>query len=252
MNIVEAMERRHAVRDFSDRPIDDDTLRALNEAVDAANADGGLDVQLVQDDTDAFGGCPTHYGRFKNVRYCIVLIGSDDEDPAQLDRKVGYYGERLALTATQLGMGSSWVVLHETHDHDGRWRLGEGERMPAALALGYGNRPGRAHRSKPLEELGAVENGDLFGAPDWFLSGFARWRWLRAHWVSSRCASPCWRTARRFSRSLWRAFRPISAWASHGIISRSAPAILISSSADSTGPAWPFSRISRTIVQIQL
>ena len=55
MNIVEAMERRHAVRDFSDRPIDDDTLRALNEAVDAANADGGLDVQLVQDDTDAFG-----------------------------------------------------------------------------------------------------------------------------------------------------------------------------------------------------
>ena len=64
MNIVEAMERRHAVRDFSDRPIDDDTLRALNEAVDAANADGGLDVQLVQDDTDEFGGCPTHYGRF--------------------------------------------------------------------------------------------------------------------------------------------------------------------------------------------
>ena len=46
MNI--AMERRHAVRDFSDRPIDDDTLRALNEAVDAANADGGLDVQLVR------------------------------------------------------------------------------------------------------------------------------------------------------------------------------------------------------------
>ena len=41
----------------------------------------------------------------QNVRYCIALIGSDDEDPAQLDRKVGYYGERLALTATQLGDG---------------------------------------------------------------------------------------------------------------------------------------------------
>ena len=118
MNIVEAMERRHAVRDFSDRPIDDDTLRALNEAVDAANADGGLDVQLVQDDTDAFGGCPTHYGRFKNVRYCIALIGSDDEDPAQLDRKVGYYGERLALTATQLGMGSIMKTM-TGRDEDG-------------------------------------------------------------------------------------------------------------------------------------
>ena len=115
MNIVEAMERRHAVRDFSDRPIDDDTLRALNEAVDATNADGGLDVQLVQDDTDAFGGCPTHYGRFKNVRYCIALIGSDDEDPAQLDRKVGYYGERLALTATQLGWAQvGWCCTRHT------------------------------------------------------------------------------------------------------------------------------------------
>ena len=171
MNIVEAMERRHAIRDFNDRPIDDDTLRALNEAVDAANADGGLDVQLVQDDTDAFGGCPTHYGRFKNVRYCIALIGSDDEDPAQLDRKVGYYGERLALTATQLGMGSSWVVLHETHDHDGRWRLGEGERMPAALALGvwqqtgpgtsqqaFGRARGRGKR-RPLRRSGLVPVG---------------------------------------------------------------------------------------------
>lgn len=149
-------------------------------------------------------------------------------------------------------MGSSWVVLHETHDHDGRWRLGESERMPAALALGYGNRPGRAHRNKPLEELGAVENGDLFGAPDWFLSG------LRAVALapSALGKQPVRFTLLEDGKTVLaqplRAFRPISAWASHGIISRSAPAMLISSSADSTGPAWPFSRISRTIVQIQL
>ena len=51
----------------------------------------------------------------QDVRYCIALIGSDDEDPAQLDRKVGYYGERLALTATQLGMGSvGWCCTRRT------------------------------------------------------------------------------------------------------------------------------------------
>lgn len=183
MDIIEAMRARHAVRDYTDQPIDEATLAALRGTVAQVNAEGRLDVQLVHDDADAFGGCPTHYGRFKNVRYCLALIGRDDGD--DLDERVGYYGERLALEAVQLGLDTSWVVLHETAEHDGRWTIGDGERMPAAIALGHGARPGRPHRSKLVEELGAVEhttgdghgtddgsNGDgLAGAPEWFVRG---------------------------------------------------------------------------------
>lgn len=185
MDIIEAMGARHAVRDYTDEPIDGQTLDALRAAIDKANAEGDLDIQLVHDDADAFGGCPTHYGRFRNVRYCIALIGSDGKDPSSLDERAGYYGERLALEAVGLGLDTCWVVLHDPDEHDGLWHIGDGGRMPAAIAIGHGARAGRPHRSKPVEELGAVEhttgdghgtddgsNGDgLADAPEWFIRG---------------------------------------------------------------------------------
>lgn len=173
MNLLEAMELRHAVRDYTDEPLTADQTAALQEAIASANSRHGLDIQLVHDVPDALGGCPTHYGRFKNVRNLIALIGRDEPgaDEADLDERAGYAGELLALTAVSLGLDTSWAVLHETADHEGCWTLGEGERMPAAIALGHGTRPGRPHRSKPADQLGAIENGDYADAPDWFHRG---------------------------------------------------------------------------------
>ncbi|MBW3092287.1 nitroreductase [Bifidobacterium sp. 82T10] len=173
MNITEAMEARHAVRDFADQPIDAAALDELRAAVAAANAEGGLNIRLVHDETDAFGGCPTHYGRFRNVRWCLALIGRDAAagDTADLDERAGYFGERLALTAVSLGLDTGWAVLHDVAEHDDFWHLEDGERMPAAIAFGHATRPGRPHRSKPVEELGAVEGGGtLADAPAWFVS----------------------------------------------------------------------------------
>lgn len=174
MNVQEAMAARHAVRDYTDGPVDEGTLLTLREAIGRANEEGDLNIQLIHDETDAFGGCPTHYGRFKGVRYCIALIGPDAADRCGrgLDERVGYYGESLALKAVALGLSTSWVVLHDTETH-GTWRIADGERMPAAIAFGHGAREGRPHRSKPAELLGAVESGTLETAPDWFAHGLA-------------------------------------------------------------------------------
>lgn len=173
MNLLEAMEERHAVRDYTDEPLTADQIAALEAAINEANAAHGLDIQLIHDVPDAFGGCPTHYGRFRNVRNLIALIGRDTADGGKngLDERAGHAGELLALTAVTLGLDTSWVVLHETNAHDGRWTLGEGGRMPAAIALGHGTRPGRAHRSKPAEELAAVEQGSYADSPAWFRHG---------------------------------------------------------------------------------
>ena len=130
MNGQEAMAARHAVRDYADSPVDEGTLLALREAIERANEEGDLNIQLIHDETDAFGGCPTHYGRFKGVRYCIALIGPDAADRCGrgLDERVGYYGESLALKAVTLGLSTSWVVLHDTETH-GMWRIADGERI---------------------------------------------------------------------------------------------------------------------------
>ena len=171
MNILEAIEARHAVRDFDDRPIDDEILRHLSDAIDMCNERSGLRIQLIHDDADAFGGCPTHYGRFKNVRHCIALIGPEGEALPEL---AGYYGEMLAVKAVSLGLGTGWVVLHEISEHEGRWTLRDGDSMPAAIVIGYPVREGRAHKSKPLDELGVVEGHEdtgLSDAPAWFVEG---------------------------------------------------------------------------------
>ncbi|KAB8295527.1 nitroreductase family protein [Bifidobacterium avesanii] len=177
MNIIEAMSERHAVRDYSDRPIDGAVLDSLRALIAELNERHDLNIQLVHDDGDAFGECPTHYGRFKGVRYCIALVGPEHGDPAALDERAGYCGERLALEAVALGLDTGWAVLHESTEHSGAWSIADGERMPAVIAIGHGNRPGRPHRSKPVEDLGAVENADgsasgsLDGAPEWFVKG---------------------------------------------------------------------------------
>lgn len=168
MDMLQAMQLRHAVRDYSDQPMSEDTLAAIAQALREVNAASGLNIQLVHGTDDALSGCPTHYGRFKNVRNMLAFIGPDSDE---LDKQVGYWGERLVLTAVSLGLDTSWVVLHDTEKTGCSWSLQDGERMPAAATLGYGNRPGRPHRSKPMEELGTVESGTYADAPDWFKHG---------------------------------------------------------------------------------
>ncbi|MBT1165034.1 nitroreductase family protein [Bifidobacterium felsineum] len=174
MNLLEAMKERHAVRNFTDEPMTAEQIGVLSGIIDELNATHGLSIQLIHDADDAFGGCPTHYGRFAGVHNLIALIGPDDADaPDDLDEMIGYAGELLALHAVAFGLDTSWVVLHEATEHEGLWTLEKGQRMPAAIALGHGARPGRAHRSKPAEELGPVADaiGTYAGAPVWFHNG---------------------------------------------------------------------------------
>lgn len=226
MNVQEAMAARHAVRDYADSPVDEGTMLALREAIERANEEGDLNIQLIHDETDAFGGCPTHYGRFKGVRYCIALIGPDAADRCGrgLDERVGYYGESLALKAVTLGLSTSWVVLHDTETH-GTWRIADGERMPAAIAFGHGAREGRPHRSKPAELLGAVESGTLETAPDWFAHGLAA-----VQLAPSALGKQPFRFTLLadghipFAPKRWKGCNPKSAWASPSCISSWAPA----------------------------
>lgn len=205
MDLIEAMEARHAIRMYTDEPVADDVIAALQTEIDACNAESGLHIQMATGLDDAFLGLKTHYGRFKGVHNAIALIGSavgvraegseaaaaaDDGSPANsgwtkegsedvaatdpgeiaLQQTVGYYGERLALKATQLGVATSWAVLDDAMSAtDPWWTLEPGEKIVWVLAFGHGARPGGKHRSKPIEELCTVEDGSPM--PDWFRTG---------------------------------------------------------------------------------
>lgn len=163
MNLMEAIQVRHSVRSYTDQPIGAELCAQLQEAVSACNREGGLHIQLVTGEPNAFGGFMAHYGKFENVKNYLALIGPKGPD---LDEKLGYYGERLALLAQQLGLNTCWVALTFRKSKT-QCTIDPGEKLVCVLALGYGKTQGVPHKSKPLESLCQVE-GEM---PDWFRSG---------------------------------------------------------------------------------
>lgn len=101
MTLLEAMERRHSVRSYTDQPICGEVLASLEREVRACNTEGGLHIQLVTGEPEAFRGVLAHYGKFRNVKNYLALVGPGGPS---LEERAGYYGERLVLTAAMLGV----------------------------------------------------------------------------------------------------------------------------------------------------
>lgn len=163
MNILEAMERRHSVRRYLDRPIPSDVRARLRQEIESCNREGDLHLQLICDEPAAFSGAMARYGRFTGVQNYIAVVGRKAPD---LDERAGYYGERVVLLAQQLGLNTCWVALTFSKRR-ARFTLDEGEKLVLVIALGYGVTQGAPHRSKPLSMLMSCPDP----MPDWFRRG---------------------------------------------------------------------------------
>ena len=158
--LLATMRARHAVRDYTDQPIDVQTRAALKALVDDANRDGNLDLRLVFDEPVCFSSGRARYGNFSGVRNYLVCMGAPDDD---LERRVGYYGERVVLGMQKLGLNSCWVAL--THGKP-QVEVPAGEKVVILISFGYGKTQGAPHKSKPLTTLYQADE-----TPDWFLDG---------------------------------------------------------------------------------
>lgn len=163
MGIYEAIEKRHSVRSYLNKPIPSDIISQLSDEIAECNRESGLHIQLVTDEPEAFGGFMAHYGKFSGVRNYIALIGRKTAD---LDEKLGYYGERIAVKAQQLGLNTCWVAMTFSRKKS-RCIVDKGEKLVCVLSLGYGETQGIAHKSKPMGQLCSV-SGKM---PDWFRKG---------------------------------------------------------------------------------
>ena len=163
MTITEAIKSRHSVRSYTDKKIEGDILTELQSEIVKCNEESGLNIQLVTDEPDAFGGFMAHYGKFVNVKNYIALVGKKDK---LLDEKLGYYGERIVLKATMLGLDSCWVALTFSKSKS-PCIIRKGEILRCVISLGYGVNHGVPHKSKSMEAVCNV-NGVM---PDWFRSG---------------------------------------------------------------------------------
>lgn len=162
MNLTEAMEARHSVRQYKNIPLDKETIAALQAEISACNQEGDLHIQLVTNEPKAFDGFMAHYGKFSGVTNYIALIGKKDG----LDEKCGYYGERLVLLAQQLGLNTCWVAMTYSKIKTA-FVIEQGEKLCVVVALGYGETQGIPHKSKSMDQVIKTE-GQI---SDWFKSG---------------------------------------------------------------------------------
>lgn len=161
MTIIEAIQKRHSVRRYTDQSVEDNILTALQMEVGACNSESGLNIRLATDDPDTFNGFLSKIG-FSGTKNYIVLVGKESAD---LDEKAGYYGERLVLKAQQLGLNTCWAAMFSKKKFAAK--IGDDEKIVIVICFGYGVTQGVPRKSKPLESLCKV-NGDM---PDWFRSG---------------------------------------------------------------------------------
>lgn len=156
------MRERHAVRRYTEQPLAAEAVARMEEEIARCNAEGGLHIQLVMDEPQAFRGWHS-YGTFHGVRNYLLMVG---KKAADLDERVGYYGERLVLLAQVLGLNTCWVGMSYKKMR-GKFDLGEDERVACAISLGYGETQGKAHKIKTVEQ---VSNADE-RTPKWFREG---------------------------------------------------------------------------------
>ncbi|HEX2981443.1 MAG TPA: nitroreductase family protein [Anaerolineaceae bacterium] len=163
MDILEAISARHSVRKYIDRQISADVQAQLRAEIAACNAQGDLNIQLATDEPEAFHGLMARYGKFVNVNNYLALVGKKSKT---LDESLGYFGERIVLKATTLGLDSCWVALTYQKGKCA-CTIAPGETLRCVIALGYGRDHGVPHRSKPMEAL-CKADGSI---PEWFRCG---------------------------------------------------------------------------------
>lgn len=147
MNNAEAMEaidKRISMRAYLTTPIEQEKLDQIQAVIDEANAEPELNFQLYGPREGMDTALDLNARMFAGSSPWYVALVADD-NPIAGD-KVGYYGEKIALLATHLGLGCCWVA--STYDAKTiRAEKGEGQILWDVMPLGYAP-----------EKLGFVQN----------------------------------------------------------------------------------------------
>ena len=165
MTIMEAIKARHSVRSYTEKALPKEIIDELNAEIAACNKEGDLHIQFVHNEPKAFDGMLAHYGKFSGVQNYLALVGKKSSD---LDEKLGYYGERIALKAQMLGLNTCWAAMTFSKGTVKKnITVNSDEKMVVVISLGYGATQGVEHKPKDILAVSEVK-GEM---PDWFKAG---------------------------------------------------------------------------------
>lgn len=166
MTIQEAILTRHSVRQYLEKPIEAEKIRQLQDLINECNREGGLHIQLVTDEPNAFSGGMAKYGKFSGISNYIAIIGRKGDDV-----NLGFYGEKVVLLAQMLGLNTCWVGLTFRKQPD-KYEVLDGEKLVCVVSLGYGATQGVQHPQKKGYEAYCKDARKVPTTfPEWFVNG---------------------------------------------------------------------------------
>lgn len=159
MTDLEAIRARHSVRNYYEKPLSDEDAAALRDVVDDAARQSGLNIQLLQNNPEAFD-LVARFGLISGCSTCIAFVAHKHDQ----DETIGYWGQLIVLEAQKMGLNTCWAALFSRKRC--RAICPEGTEARVVIAVGYGKTAGKPRRSKKAEDVVVVEPGAI--RPAWF------------------------------------------------------------------------------------
>lgn len=149
MTELEAIKARHAVRNYTAKPLPPAIIDELKKEINQCNQLGQLHIQLVTENEGVFKSFIPILGRFKNVKNYIALV---TKKQGNFYVECGYYGAYLMIKAQQAGLNSCFVT-NTYNAKKCQISLASNEKLVGVIAIGYGTTNGTQHKSKSIENL---------------------------------------------------------------------------------------------------
>jgi hypothetical protein len=161
MDFIEAMQKRHMVRKYTDKPLSDEIIAKINERIELNNKTYNLNMKLMINNSKGVSSIMKLI-MARGVNNFIILAG---DVSGNLDERLGYSGADIMLYAQTLGLNTWWVG--GTFNRSVR-RYVDNKKVTGIIAIGYGQTQGVPHKSKNVEDVSKYEGTII---PPWFISG---------------------------------------------------------------------------------
>lgn len=158
----EAIIQRHSVRNYLDKRIDFETIKLIENKITELNSKGDLHLQFIEDAGDTYNKILNKAMGLGSAPSVIACVGKNNED---LEKRVGYYGEKLVLYLQQLGLNTCWAGTFNKKKMPAI--VDDNEVIVISIAVGYGQKEGKSHKSKTYEQVVEVKTE----VPAWFNNG---------------------------------------------------------------------------------
>lgn len=161
MDFKEAMQKRHMVRKYTDKPLSDEIIAKINERIELNNKTYNLNMKLMINNSKGVSSIMKLI-MARGVNNFIILAG---DVSGNLDERLGYSGADIMLYAQTLGLNTWWVG--GTFNRSVK-RYVDNKKVTGIIAIGYGQTQGVPHKSKNVEDVSKYEGTII---PPWFISG---------------------------------------------------------------------------------